>query len=268
MGGLSISLWGIAAEGSTVQANQHERGTMTWYPAAGDHRAAAWVICPGGGYVMRACHEGEAIAKWLNRLGMTAFVLNYSVHPHRFPTAQLEAARAIRLLRYHAEEWRIASSHIGIMGFSAGGHLAAGAGTRYDLGQPDALDPVNQMSSRPDALILSYPVITFLPPHAHEGSVLHLLGNSCDEEMRRLLSHERHVTSDTPMTFIWHTADDEAVPAANSIAFAEALKQHGVPHELCIYESGPHGLGLASGHPHASEWTTHAEAWLKRQGWR
>lgn len=241
--------------------------TLTAFPLGHGKQTAAWIICPGGGYAMKAYHEGEPVARWLNQLGMAAFVLDYRVHPHRFPSAQMDAARAIRLVRYYADTWRIDPHRIGILGFSAGGHLAAGAGTRYDRGQLHAKEAIDQMSSRPDAMILSYPVITFMPPYTHEGSVYHLLGDQPNDELRLQLSHERYVTSDTPMTFIWHTADDEAVPAQNSLSFAEALKQQGVPHELHLYESGPHGLGLAEHHPYAKPWTEQCASWLRRHGW-
>jgi len=231
-------------------------------------RHAAVIVCPGGGYMRRAEHEGKPIAEWLNACGISAFVLHYRVSPYQYPVPLIDAQRAIRYVRYHADEWDIDPERIGILGFSAGGHLAAAAGTHYDQGDEAAADPIDQVTSRPDAMILCYPVITFNGPHCHQGSRLAQLGEQPDPSLQDLLSNELQVTADTPPSFIWHTADDEAVHAENSLMFAASLSRHQVPYELHIYEKGRHGLGLALDHPHVAAWTKACESWLTERGFR
>jgi uncharacterized protein YaiI (UPF0178 family)/acetyl esterase/lipase len=223
------------------------------------------VVCPGGGYGMRAPHEGDPIAQWLNGLGISAVVLHYRVAPYMHPYPLLDAQRAIRLVRYHASDWNVDPRHIGILGFSAGGHLASTAGTHYDLGDEYAPDPIDRISCRPDAMILCYPVISF-GKWRHHGSMVNLLGENPDEELRQNLSNETRVTEDTPPAFLWHTADDEAVPVENSLAFASALSRHKVPFALHIYPHGRHGLGMAEEDPQARTWTDLCGKWLIQLG--
>ncbi|MEW9699740.1 alpha/beta hydrolase [Paenibacillus sp. SI8] len=258
----TIELWPGAAQESIGEENQG-CPSLTLYPLAGKAVSSAVIICPGGGYGRRAFHEGEPVAKWLNGLGIAACVLNYRVAPHQHPTPLQDAQRAIRTVRHYADEWRIDPNRIGILGFSAGGHLASSAGTLYDAGDAHAADPIDRQSSRPDAMILCYPVITF-GEFAHEGSKLNLLGETPDDALMTLMSTEKQVTADTPPTFLWHTAEDASVPVENSLLFTAALSRNRVPFDLHVFESGRHGIGLAEDYPEAKNWPTLCAAWLKK----
>jgi acetyl esterase/lipase len=227
---------------------------------------AAIVVCPGGGYQGRAQHEGGPIAEWLNTLGIAAFVVDYRVAPYRHPVPLGDAQRAIRTVRARATEWNIDPGRIGILGFSAGGHLAATAATQWDRGNPGDGDPVRQASSRPDLAVLCYPVISFINVQ-HMGSMANLLGGLPSLEDRRAQSAELNVTPETPPTFLWHTADDAAVDVENSLQFASALRRHGVPFALHVFPTGPHGLGLAADHPEARIWPELCAQFLRGQGW-
>ncbi|UQZ85922.1 Acetylxylan esterase precursor [Paenibacillus konkukensis] len=226
---------------------------------------AAVIVCPGGGYARRAQHEGEPVALWLNSLGISAFVVHYRVAPYRHPNPLMDAQRAIRTVRSRASEWKVDPGRVGILGFSAGGHVASSAGTHYDAGRPDAEDPVERFSSRPDLLVLCYPVISF-GAHAHQGSRSNLLGEHPDGALVELMSSELQVTEDTPPTFLWHTADDASVPVENSLLFASALSRNKVPFELHVFESGRHGLGLAGEQPGVRAWTEVCASWLQQRG--
>ncbi|WP_438444474.1 alpha/beta hydrolase [Gorillibacterium sp. sgz5001074] len=226
----------------------------------------AVVVLPGGGYSHRAAHEGEPIAQWLNTLGVSAFVVSYRVAPYKHPAPWWDAQRAIRYVRHKAGEWNVDPQRLGILGFSAGGHLASTAGTHYDAGNPEAADPIDRHSSRPDFMILCYPVISF-GEFRHDGSRANLIGEEPAAEMIELLSNELQVTSDTPPAFIWHTSDDPAVPVENALMFAGALSRSKVPFELHSYVTGRHGLGLALDHPEAVTWTDLAARWMKRMGY-
>ncbi|MCQ4086774.1 alpha/beta hydrolase [Saccharibacillus sp. JS10] len=232
------------------------------YLAKGDHRAAV-IVCPGGGYQFRADHEGEPIALWLNTLGISAFVIRYRVAPYRYPSALSDVQRAIRILRHRAEEFRIDSKKIGVLGFSAGGHLASTAGTLYDEGNPQSPNPIEHHSSRPDLLMLCYPVITMEQPHTHQGSQIALLGADASTQDIEALSSERNVNANTPPTFLWHTSEDGAVPVENSLLFASALGRAGVLFDLHVYAQGGHGMGMATDDPHVRRWTDECASWLK-----
>lgn len=239
--------------------------SLTPYLLKGEGPFPGIVVLPGGGYMRRADHEGERVARWLNRIGISAFVLNYRVFPFHYPTQLQDAQRAIRMIRYKAAEWQLDPGRVGILGFSAGGHLASTAGTHYDNGDLQAIDPVERQSSRPDLMVLCYPVIT-MGIYAHEGSKVALLGDRKDDpRWVSLLSNETQITDDTPPTFLWHTVDDQGVPVENSLLFAESLRRHRVPFELHLFENGQHGLGLAEEHPEARAWPTLCEAWLVRR---
>lgn len=246
-------------------ANDEGLPRMMPFPAPVTALHGAIVVCPGGGYRTRAAHEGEPVARWLNSLGISAFVLEYRVAPHRHPLPLADVQRALRYVRHHAGRWQIDPRRVGVLGFSAGGHLAATAAVRFDAGDPGAPDPVERESSRPDAVVLCYPVITF-GPHGHQGSMRNLLGDDPPPELRRQLSNERHVTPQTPPVFLWHTAADAGVPVENSLLFASALAGQGVPFELHVFPAGRHGLGLASDDGRVGAWTELCRAWLMGLG--
>ena len=262
--GEPIFLW---PEGAPLAKGNgpEDRPRITPYLVSPSKPAGCVMVCPGGGYGGRAPHEGEPIALWLNSIGVSAFVLDYRVAPYRNPCELMDAQRAIRYARCHAREFNIDAKHIGILGFSAGGHLASSAGTHYDGGRPDAADPVERASCRPDAMILCYAVITF-GEFGHSGSMVNLLGPDPPQDMRVLFSNEKQVTADTPPTFLWHTEDDAGVPVENSLLFALALRRHKVSFELHVYKTGRHGLGLAPGDSHVGAWTQACGEWLRKLG--
>ncbi|MCL4545507.1 MAG: alpha/beta hydrolase [Chloroflexi bacterium] len=223
----------------------------------------AVIVCPGGGYQTRAPHEGVPVAEWLNANDIAAFVLDYRVAPNRHPLPLRDVQLAIRAVRQRAAEWRVAPDHVAVLGFSAGGHLAASAATLFN--RPD-LGGLRGDDVRPDAAVLCYAVLSF-SVHAHAGSVRNLLGDSPAPELREALSLERSITSQTPPTFLWATGDDAAVPVENSLQFAAALRAHGVPFELHMFSHGHHGLGLAPDDPVVRPWTALCFAWLRSLGY-
>lgn len=257
-------LWPSGAPGAVGDTKEDKPSIVPYVVDAGVMHGAV-IVCPGGGYAMKASHEGEPIALWLNSIGISAFVLNYRVAPYKHPYPLMDAQRAVRYVRYHADRWRIDPHHIGVLGFSAGGHLASTIGTHYDSGRADANDPVDRVSCRPDAMVLCYPVITF-GQYRHDGSMVNLIGSNSPDELRNSLSNELQVTPDTPPTFLWHTADDDVVPVENSLLFAEALSRCGVSFELHIYAHGQHGLGLALDDQHVGTWSQLCGQWLKELG--
>jgi len=267
-GPAEVLLWPDGAPGA-VGTEPQDRPRITPYlaPEATANGTAA-VVCPGGGYRMLAIdHEGKQVAEWLNTLGVSAFVLQYRIGPrYRHPAPLLDAQRALRLVRARAREFRIDPARLGIVGFSAGGHLATTTGNRFDDGRPESPDPVDRMSSRPDFMVLGYPVISLAAPYAHKGSRQNLLGEGADPGLVDELSSERHVTARTPPAFLFHTADDAGVPVENSLAFAQALHEAHVPVELHVYPHGPHGVGLAPRDPVLSQWPKLCAAWLKAMG--
>jgi acetyl esterase/lipase len=258
-----IRLWSEAAPGA-LGTNDWDVPTLTPYLA--DPKVAtgaAMVICPGGGYGHLADHEGKDYALWLNEHGVSGFVLKYRLgsHGYRHPRMLEDAARAMRLTRARATEWGIDPKRVGIMGSSAGGHLAATLLTHFDAGKSDAADPIERESCRPNLGVLCYPVIT-MQARTHGGSKQNLLGDNPSPELVTLLSNELQVTAQTPPCFIWHTEEDTTVPVENSLMFAEALRKAGVPFDLHIYQHGRHGIGLAGGHP----WTKDCLFWLTSEG--
>ncbi len=265
----TILLWPNGAPGAKGDADV-DKPDLTRYVASQKKVPTGIIVCPGGGYVHLAMsYEGTDIAKWLNTMGISAFVLKYRLGPKYHHPAELDdAQRAIRYVRAHAAEFGIDPHHIGVWGFSAGGHLASTAGTHFDNGTPNSADPIDRESSRPDFMILAYPVITFEEPYAHRGSRDALLGPNPDPALVELLSNEEHVTKDTPPTFLFHTSDDPVVPVQNSIYFYLALRRAGVPAEMHIYEHGKHGVGLAQDIPELSTWPTLLANWLKLRGLR
>ena len=263
----AIPLWPDAAP-NAVGKEPQDIPTITPFLAPKETATgAAVLVLPGGGYArLSDVKEGSDVAKWLNSLGISAFVLKYRLGPrYNQPTPLLDAARAMRTVRSRAKEWNIDASRVAILGFSAGGHLASTIGTRFDAGKPDAKDEVDKMSSRPDALILLYPVIT-MGEFTHAGSKKNLLGDNPTPELIKLYSNELNVTKDTPPTFLMHTMTDAGVPVENSMMFAAALRKNGVPFEFHLYEQGPHGVGLAPTNPYLASWAERCADWLKLHG--
>ncbi|WP_174715282.1 alpha/beta hydrolase [Paenibacillus sp. DCT19] len=258
-----IPLWDHAAP---YAAFGHEDEMPHLIPFIHPGSESAVIICPGGGYSFLADHEGAPIAELLNRAGISAFVLKYRVAPHQQPAPLTDGQRAIRYIRAHAEEYGIQPSKIAVLGFSAGGHLTAMLGTVYDEGQPEHADPIERVSSRPDRIILCYPVIT-MESYGHAGSRENLLGPEASDELVIAYSAEKQVKADAPEAFIWHTSDDGAVPVQNSLRYALALGEHGIPYDLHVFEKGSHGLGLAEDNVAVSAWSGLCLTWLKNQGW-
>ena len=230
---------------------------------------AAVVVCPGGGYGHLAMgHEGADIIRWLNSIGVAAFVVDYrhSGKGYSHPAPLQDVQRAIRTVRSRADEFGIQSDHIGVMGFSAGGHLASTAGTHFDAGDPDATDPIAKLSCRPDFMILCYAVIAFGEDCTHYGSQYNLLGKDAPEELIRQFSNEKQVTENTPPTFLWHTDEDTVVPSENSVKFYLACREKGVPAEMHIFRKGRHGIGLAPGFEGNDQWPELCRSWMKNMG--
>lgn len=266
----TILLWPNGAPGAKGNADI-DKPSLIIYPVSGANKVETGVVvCPGGGYVNLAMdHEGRQIAEWLNKLGISAFVLKYRLGPkYHYPVELWDAQRAIRYVRAHANDYGIRSERIGIWGFSAGGHLASTAGTHFDNGDRNTSDPIDAVSSRPDFMILAYPVITMMDPYVHHGSLHALLGDKPDPALVRSLSNETQVTSRTPPTFLFATANDDVVPVENSVQFDDALNRAGVPAEMHIYLKGPHGVGLAQNDPVLRTWPDRLADWLKAEGLR
>ena len=262
-------LWSQGAPGATGDRPADKPTLIIYSLDKAKANGCAVVICPGGGYGGLAMdHEGHQIARWLNSFGAAGFILDYRHRGKGYghPAPLQDAQRAIRTVRARAAEWNVDPARIGIMGFSAGGHLASSAGTHFDPGDADAADPIQRVSCRPDFLILCYPVIAFDEPYTHRGSQENLLGKDADAALVRSMSSEKQVTRQTPPTFLLHTDEDKGVPPENSILFYRALHAAGVPAEMHIYEHGPHGVGLAAKIPGTCNWPKACETWLRSRG--
>jgi acetyl esterase/lipase len=261
-------LWPSGAPGALGSEPADQPSLTPFVLAKGSGTGAAVIVCPGGSYVnLSMDKEGYAVAKFLNTLGISAFVLKYRLGPrYHHPIELGDAQRAIRTVRSRAAEYGFQADRIGIMGFSAGGHLASTAGTHFDAGNASAADAIDRASSRPDFLVLCYPVISFTT-YVHAGSRKNLLGDNPDPKLVELLSNELQVTKDTPPTFLFHTTTDATVPVEDSVMFYSALRKAGVPAELHIYERGPHGVGLAPADPVLSTWPGRLADWLRIHGW-
>ena len=262
-------LWPKGAPGAKGD-RPDDKPTLTIYlPDKAKAPTAAVVICPGGGYGALAMdHEGHQIAQWFNSLGVAGFIVDYRHRGKGYghPVPLQDAQRAVRTVRSRAAEWNVDPAKIGIMGFSAGGHLASTAGTHFDQGNPAADDRVEQVSCRPDFMILCYPVIMFDEKYTHRGSQQNLLGKDADPALVRSLSSEKQVTRETPPTFLFHTDEDKGVPPENSVSFYLALRSAGVPAELHVYQRGPHGIGLGAKVPGTSEWPKALGNWMRNRG--
>jgi acetyl esterase/lipase len=266
----TILLWPNGAPGALGNADE-DKPTLTIYPVSGTGKVPTGVVvCPGGGYAhLASIKEGSEIALWLNRLGISAFVLKYRLGmKYHHPVELSDAQRAIRYVRSRAADLGIEPNRIGVFGFSAGGHLASTTGTHFDSGNRQAADPIERQSSRPDFMILAYPVITLQDPYAHVGSRTNLLGEKPNPVLINELSNETQVTTQTPPTFLFHTTEDKVVPVENSVQFYLALRKAGVPAEMHIYLQGPHGVGLAASDPVLRSWPDRLADWLKAQGYR
>jgi acetyl esterase/lipase len=263
-----VELWPNGAPEAVGKTSEDKPSLSIYRPAEGKANGSAVVICPGGGYGHLAeGHEGREVAAWLNTQGVTAFVLKYRLAPrYRHPAPLQDALRAIRMVRARAGEWKVDPQRIAILGFSAGGHLASTVGTHFDQGDAKSADPIERASSRPDLMVLCYPVISFTSPFTHVGSRNNLLGMTPDAKLLENLSNEKQVTRETPPTFLFHTSADSAVPPENSVMFYLALHAKGVPAEMHIYEQGRHGVGLATKDPIVSTWSTRCAAWMESRG--
>ena len=260
-------MWENGAPGALGQADT-DKPTITVYRAPRGSTGTAIIVAPGGGYGALAIeHEGRQWAYWYNAMGVTAFVLKYRLGPrYHHPIELGDAQRAIRTVRARATEFGIMPDRIGMMGFSAGGHLTSTAGTHFDGGKPDATDPIERVGSRPDFLILGYPVISFDPAITHAGSLKNLLGDNPDPKLVENLSNDLQVTAQTPPTFIFHTTNDNCVPVENSVRFYLALRKAKVPVEMHLFENGPHGVGMALSDPALSAWPGLLMNWLRARG--
>jgi len=266
-----LTLWTEKAPlaGGTLES---DIPTIHLYQVESNQPTAGVVVCPGGGYGHLAMdHEGKQIAEWFNGMGVTAAVC---VYRHRgaggnggagygHPVPMLDAQRAIRSMRSNAKQWNLDDTKIGVLGFSAGGHLASTISTHHDSGNPESADIVDQQSSRPDFSILAYPVIALGQEITHRGSQKNLLGENADPELIQSLSNEKAVNAKTPPTFLFHTVEDTAVPVENSVVYFTALCKAGVPVEMHLFERGRHGVGLAAGMVGAGKWPDLCKAWLK-----
>jgi acetyl esterase/lipase len=258
----TLPLW---AEKVPLARSDKDNPTITVHLApAAKATGAAVVICPGGGYgALMESYEGHDVAAWLNQSGVAGVVLKYRVRTLH-PAPLLDAQRAIRTVRARAVEWKLDPRRIGIMGFSAGGHLASTAGTHFDAGDPKAADPVDRLGCRPDFMVLVYPVIT-MGPKSHGGSRANLLGPNPTPDLVDLLSNEKQVTEKTPPAFLAHSKTDQLVPVENSAMFYEALKAHQVPAEFLELPEGAHGLGCGKG-PQWEAWQAKCLPWLTARG--
>ncbi len=253
---LRLSIWPEESPLGNGMSEKVEVPITVHLPAQGRVTGAAMVICPGGGYGGRVVEgEGHGIARWLNSNGIAGVVLEYRLPNGNYHRPMLDAQRAIRVVRSHAAEWKLDPRRVGIIGFSAGGHLASTVGTHFDTGNTKSTDPIERLSCRPDFMVLVYPVIT-MGENTHLGSRNNLMGASPPVELIELLSNEKQVTDKTPPAFLTHARTDAAVPVAHSQIFYEALKAHGVPVEFQEFPEGNHGYNGYKG----KEW----DGWQKR----
>jgi acetyl esterase/lipase len=266
--GQRIPLWSVAAPGALGNDESDIPAITVYLPRTMSANTPAVIVAPGGGYQQLAMnHEGRQVANFLNSLGIAAFVLRYRLGPrYHHPIELNDAQRAIRILRSHAAEWQLDPARIGMIGFSAGGHLAVTTATHFDAGKRDTPDVVDRVSSRPDFVVLGYAVVSMTEPWTHQGSKNNLLGTNPNPELAQSLSGELTVTKDTPPTFIFQTNADTTVPAENSVYYYLALRKAGVPAELHIFEKGPHGVGLANDDAALSEWSKLLANWLRVRG--
>ena len=264
----AVPLWTDGAPHAVGHEESDTPSIRIYLPEDSKANGCGIVICPGGGYgILATDHEGHQVAKWLARQGITGVVLRYRHSPkYKHPVPMEDAQRAMRHVRHNAKQYGVDPGRVGILGFSAGGHLASTVATHFDRGQPDAEDAIDRQSCRPDFAVLCYPVVNLIEDWAHKGSARNLLGPNPDPELLKSLCNDTQVTKDTPPTFIFHTAEDRGVPVENAIAFFSALRKAGVPSEMHIYQDGPHGVGLSPADPAVFGWKDRLHAWLKSSG--
>ncbi len=264
-----VTLWPEGATPGAKGKTKKDIPTLHAYAVAKEKATgAAVLVCPGGGYGHLAVgHEGREVAAYYNKMGVSAFVLHYRHAPgYKHPVPLMDATRGMRWVRAHAAKYHVDPNRIGVMGFSAGGHLASTLGTHFDKGNVDSKDVVERVSSRPNFLVLGYPVIS-MGKHTHGGSKRNLIGKTPDAKLVEYLSNEKQVTKETPPTFIFHTTDDRVVKVENAILFYMACRKAGVPVELHVYRTGRHGVGLASRNELLKSWPGLLAGWMKGVGW-
>jgi acetyl esterase/lipase len=260
-----LRLWPGDAPGALGAKPEDVRTLTAYLPDPANRNGASMLIFPGGGYQHLADHEGKGYAEWFTAHGVTAYVLKYRLGPaYHHPAMLQDASRALRMVRAFAKRDGLDPARVGVIGSSAGGHLAATLLTHFDAGKSDSDDPVERESSRPDVGILCYPVIT-MGEFAHGGSRTNLLGKNPTPELLKDMSAEQNVTKETPPCFIWSTEEDKTVPVENSLMFAQALRKARVPFSLHIYEKGPHGLGLGRPGKPAPPWDNDLLYWLRER---
>jgi len=262
-------LWPDGAPGARGDSDADKPTLTIFLPDKDKATGSAVLICPGGGYQhVMMDYEGCEVAQWLNSLGIAGIVLNYRHNGggYHHPAPLQDAQRAIRTIRHNAKTWAVDENRIGILGFSAGGHLASSAGTHFDKNAYPPRDAIDKLSPRPDFMILIYPVISMTASFSHAGSRTNLLGETPDEKLTEYMSSEKQVTSKTPPTFLVHGSDDTVVPVENSVLFYLALQKAGVPAEMHIYEQGQHGFGLDRGKGPVLTWPQQCVNWLKARG--
>jgi acetyl esterase/lipase len=264
----TIVLWPDGAPGAVGKDDADTPSVTIYLPAASQATGAGIVVCPGGGYSRLAVdHEGHQVARLLTSRGVAAFILKYRLGPrYHHPAMQQDVLQAIRYVRWNAGEFHVRTDRIGVMGFSAGGHLASTAATLFDGGAASAPAPVDRVSSRPDFAVLVYPVIVMGESITHKGSQTNLLGDRSSPDLIAKLSTDKQVTARTPPTFLFHTNEDAGVPPENSVQFYLALRKAGVPAELHIFQKGEHGVGLAPRSPALRVWPELLFTWLDGLG--
>jgi acetyl esterase/lipase len=262
-----VDLWPNGAPGAKGSEAADTPRLTVHLPDLEKATGAAVVVCPGGGYrVLAKVKEGHDVARFFNSFGVAAYVLEYRLGPrYRHPAQLQDAQRAVRWVRAQAEKHGVDPRRVGLMGFSAGGHVTAMAGVTPGDGDPDAKDPVERQSARPDFLVLAYPKITW-DAKADTGILKTFLGDDASDEKVRSINADQHVTDQTPPAFLFHT-DEDRLSAENSVRFYLALRKHKVPAELHVYQKGPHGVGLAQDDPDLTTWKDHVRGWLRANGW-
>jgi len=238
-----------------------------FHSTLGEGPRPAVVICPGGGYhILSIEKEGYEVARWFNSMGIDAYVLKYRMKEFGYPAPLIDVTRAVRYVRAHAGELGVNPEQIGVLGFSAGGHVAAMGTTIFDAPDAKVGDALDAVSARPDFSVLCYAVISMRDPYTHKGSRFGLLGEDPDPSLVEALSLENRVGPDTPPVFLFHTADDASVPVENSLHFADSMARNDRPFALHVYPSAPHGIGMRPGFGTASTWPMALGAWLDELG--